>query len=349
MPLITACPECHTQFIVKKEQLKAFEGQVRCGTCQHVFNAKPYLIKSTRAKKVTATQMDAVLNAISLNEDVPLDDAVTIVTVDSTVAELLTQEPTTETEIGPENLDVIAIDIGKPALDEVSLADKNVTNVAATDETHATPVLAKTQDTVTPADQADTQHGAADNSNTSSVLNGASAQAQFHQHLTKRPNLTKHTVSWPIFVLCTLLGLLLLSQLVYFMRTEISAHFPPTKPWLTAACAQLGCSVVLPKQIKYLTIDDSDMHEHLEYQEVLVFTSTLINHAPYAQAYPIIELTLTNTSDEPVLRRTLTAKDYLTSQVDLTQGIAANSDISIKLNLNTADIAVSGYRVALNY
>jgi hypothetical protein len=133
------------------------------------------------------------------------------------------------------------------------------------------------------------------------------------------------------------------------MRTEIAAHYPRTKPLLTQACQYLKCSVPLPKNIDLLTIDDSDMQEHLTYQGVLVFTSTLINHAQFAQAYPNIELTLTNTEDEPVLRRTFKAEEYLQNQAQVSNGIAAKDEMRIKLHLNTADIAVAGYRVSLNY
>ena len=44
MSLVTQCPSCFTRFIVKPIQLKAYDGQVRCGQCQHVFMAADYLI-----------------------------------------------------------------------------------------------------------------------------------------------------------------------------------------------------------------------------------------------------------------------------------------------------------------
>ena len=37
--MYTECPECHTYFKITPEQLKAAEGKVRCGSCNHVFNA----------------------------------------------------------------------------------------------------------------------------------------------------------------------------------------------------------------------------------------------------------------------------------------------------------------------
>ena len=97
------------------------------------------------------------------------------------------------------------------------------------------------------------------------------------------------------------------------------------------------------------TIDDSDIQEHLEYEDVLLFSSTLVNHAPYAQAYPKIELTLTNTDDEPVLRRTLPASAYLDSTVKVEDGMPPNHELHIKLNIHPNNVPVAGYRVSLAY
>ncbi len=37
--ILTRCPECGTMFRVRPEQLEARAGRVRCGQCQHAFNA----------------------------------------------------------------------------------------------------------------------------------------------------------------------------------------------------------------------------------------------------------------------------------------------------------------------
>lgn len=43
MSAITQCPECSTCFKVSQNQLDAYEGLVRCGRCQAVFNATAHL------------------------------------------------------------------------------------------------------------------------------------------------------------------------------------------------------------------------------------------------------------------------------------------------------------------
>lgn len=300
MPLVTSCPECNTQFVVKKEQLKAYDGQVRCGTCQHVFNAKTYLIKQTRAKKSVPTKVEAVLSEVSLIPDTQPEAAEHI---EMTV---------------PAHLQDQFIEDTAPA-DSATLANADITTATTLSETSQ------------------------DSYQTPSFLNDLTVDEPLDKGWRRKP------FSWPAFVLGLLLLLLLAGQSVYFKRTEIAAFYPQTKPLLTQACEVLKCSVPLPHQIDLLTIDDSDMQEHLTYQNVLIFSSTLINHANFAQAYPNIELTLTNTEDDPVLRRTFRADQYLQNQSSVTRGIAAKEEIRIKLQLNTSDIAVAGYRVSLNY
>ncbi len=47
--LATRCPACATAFRATREQLAARQGQVRCGRCQHVFDAYAYLVRSAEA------------------------------------------------------------------------------------------------------------------------------------------------------------------------------------------------------------------------------------------------------------------------------------------------------------
>ena len=45
--MLTRCPNCETHFRVTAEQLKARSGRVRCGECQHVFNALDSLVEES--------------------------------------------------------------------------------------------------------------------------------------------------------------------------------------------------------------------------------------------------------------------------------------------------------------
>lgn len=292
MPLITSCPECKTQFIVTKEQLKAYDGQVRCGTCNHIFNAKAHLVKPAKPRKTPVKKPKAT----DVPEVTQVVDAANPATVQA---------------------DTEHIEITSPA----HLQDALYQDIAQ--DIKLEPVA---EMTIT----------------TPSLVQDLSLDSRFNRKPKKK-------FCWLYCVLSLILLLALLAQLVYFLRTEISARFPETKPWLALACQHVGCQVGLPKKIDLLTIDDSDIQEHLEFEGVLVFSTTLVNHAPFAQAFPKIELTLTNADDKPVLRRTLQAKDYLPKEAALDHGMPAKDEWHIKLSIHTGDVPVAGYRVSLSY
>ena len=151
-------------------------------------------------------------------------------------------------------------------------------------------------------------------------------------------------------ILFSLLLILLAGvQTIYAMRTQIAAEHPQFKPLLVQACAALQCDIALPENLDLLTIDDSDMQQDEDHEDVIKFSSLLINNANYAQAYPDIELTLTATDDQPVLRRLIKPNEYLKDSANVAAGLGAREEVRVNLAINVKDLAVAGYRVLLVY
>ena len=152
-----------------------------------------------------------------------------------------------------------------------------------------------------------------------------------------------------LVLLSLLLIILAALQAIYFFRSKIAAEYPQFKPYLVQACAALQCTIALPANLALFTIDDSDMQESEHYQNVINFSSALINNANFTQAYPNIELTLTDTDDQPVLRRQIKPNEYLAANTNLDAGMAGKAELRVKLAISVADISVAGYRVQLTY
>ena len=155
--------------------------------------------------------------------------------------------------------------------------------------------------------------------------------------------------TWALALLAVLLLLLAIAQTGYYLRTPIATHWPALKPYLVKACDLVNCTVELPKNADMLAIDDSDLQEDAEHQGLIHLSSTLVNHAPFAQAYPLLELTLTDTDDKPLLRRSFTPSEYLPTGTDISKGIPPDEEIHIKLALTAGDVPVAGYRVFVTY
>lgn len=264
MSRVTSCPACATSFHVKPEQLSMHHGDVRCGKCNHVFNALDRLAEAPEA------------------------------------ADLLPAQPAP---------------IITPAASSAETAAFNITDF------NTAPASAETPKFV--ADVA--------------------SKAKLQSRVRHR----SHTWAWACLAL--LLLLLAVTQTSYYLRTPIATHWPALKPYLVKACDLVNCTVGLPKNADQLVIDDSDLQEDAEHQGLIHLSSTLINHAPFAQAYPLLELTLTDTNDKPLLRRSFTPSEYLPTRTDISKGIPPDEEIHIKLALTADDAPVAGYRVFVTY
>jgi len=159
----------------------------------------------------------------------------------------------------------------------------------------------------------------------------------------------KKRAGWPWALASTLLLLVLLAQGAYFFRVELAARLPGLKPALVSYCGLLNCQITLPSDADLMSIDSSDLEADPDHVSVITLTATLRNHAPYSQAYPNLELTLNDTNDKPVGRRTFTPADYLPKGADEKLGLTGRRELNIELHLDTADLKPSGYRLLLFY
>jgi len=81
----------------------------------------------------------------------------------------------------------------------------------------------------------------------------------------------------------------------------------------------------------------------------LLLTALLRNRAPFEQDYPHLELTLTDTQDEALVRKVLTPADYLPAGQDAAQGFPARGEVAVKLALVSDNVPAVGYRLYLFY
>ncbi len=158
-----------------------------------------------------------------------------------------------------------------------------------------------------------------------------------------------------VIALPTLL-LLLMAQMLFHFRDNVAAHWPATKPVLTRLCDVAGCSLhplrdvaIAPERFEYLSIDASDLQADPAHKGLLILTAIVRSHAPWPLAYPHLELTLTDASDQVVVRRALVPTDYAGGAVDVGNGIAPNGEVPIKLFIDASATTQAGYRLYMFY
>ncbi len=139
----------------------------------------------------------------------------------------------------------------------------------------------------------------------------------------------------------------LLLQATLHFRVELAQSFPAANPLLQEASLLFGVDPSLPHKADLLGIETSDLHPGNRAQ--LVLTATLKNRAAFVQAYPHLELTLTDVSDQALLRKVLAPAEYLPSSVAASGGFAANSEFAFDLTLEASVTGATGYRIYVFY
>ncbi|MFA6120421.1 MAG: DUF3426 domain-containing protein [Sideroxydans sp.] len=154
---------------------------------------------------------------------------------------------------------------------------------------------------------------------------------------------------WVGVLASVLLALTLVAQAAYFYRVELAAHLPGLKPLLTQYCGLLDCTVDLPRQAESMSIESSELESDSVQANLITLHALLHNRAPYSQAYPNLELTLTDMQDAAIARRVFQPADYLKAGNDMQKGLAANRELALALRMDTADLKPAGYRLFLFY
>lgn len=145
----------------------------------------------------------------------------------------------------------------------------------------------------------------------------------------------------------TLLALALMTQFAFHYRGEIALLFPEIRPVLAELCTSLGCELPLPRRAELISIESSDLQADPGNPGVMVLTATLRNRAAFAQSHPSLELTLTDSQDQPLARRVLAVQEYLERSTGAEAGFPGNSELPVKVYMEAASLKATGYRLYL--
>ena len=155
--------------------------------------------------------------------------------------------------------------------------------------------------------------------------------------------------TWVFAAMLPVLLLLLAAQALFHFRDAIAAHWPVAKPMLIRLCAIARCEVRPLEDISALSIEASDLQADPAHRGLLILTLTIRNRAPFALGYPYVELTLSDTQERVVVRRSFAPQEYLSGAADPAGGFAANSELPIRLFLDASATSQAGYQVYLFY
>lgn len=298
----------------------------RCPSCTTHFRVTPEQLKA-RSGRVRCGECQNVFNALDSLIEEPFVMAAPMAAV--AVTRPRSGLPGTQSEPAPEALAELAA--SQPGTKEASIAKP-----AEATKPHAIEPVAD-------------KPGAEPLTGAKPAVADATAETAGEDWSSTFPEPPPPPRRWPWAVgSLVALAAIVLQALLEF-RVELVVLWPEGKPALVALCEIADCEVGLPAKVALLGIEASDLNPDSEHKGRLVLTATLKNRAPFAQQFPHLELTLTDTADQAIARKILAPADYLPPATPVAGGMKPNADIMVAIGIDSGEMTASGYRLYLFY
>ncbi len=333
--MYTRCPKCKTVFEASPEDLEAHDGLVRCGECDEVFHV---LENQIDQEEITLGGAFAdSINRILDESEAAEESADEQLTNDEPVSEYLENielkpvagAPQPDPEIYKRRLNRADTDF--PALDDNEIDQPQ-------EELPPAPVTAGfTDDHREQAVDAEEIQPELDLHD--AIAAGATSHAPTSADRNKQ---SRGGLLWSIGV-AILLGLAAIQAGVHIdgIRTN-----PALRPTLESICGVLGCRGVLQKDNQLVSITGSNKIDSAPGEFTL--TSRIKNNASFDEKLPDLEVSLTNSFQMMIGRRTFTPEQYLVDKQLAAKGtLAPGQEVEARLRLVSDGLQVSGYELHL--
>lgn len=366
--MFTRCPACDTAFRITPAQIKARQGRVRCGHCMNSFDALASLAEdagapppadeaSIVADDVAAASPETVPPPPEIDDLPPETDALPPEVEDlPPQADDLPHEAEDllpETDDLPPEVEDLPAEADEQPFDDHPSDHRIEPAMVFADDTEApapappAPESSESPEPPEPPEQPESFEPPEPSAQFAPPPSAAPVAApEFRLH---EETMSSGRRSWPWLVGGALALAALSIQAAVHFRTTLAARLPETRPLLAALCEPIGCTLEPPRRIDLVEIESSDLTPDQQTPGHLQLVATLRNKAAFAQAWPHLELTLTDVSDRALLRRALAPAEYLPATAQARDGFAAGGDHVVQLRLHAADTPAVGYRLYLFY
>ena len=159
-----------------------------------------------------------------------------------------------------------------------------------------------------------------------------------------KPGLIKRA-TWAFLSVLLVLGLA--GQIVLHERDRIVALHPDSQPWLQAVCEPLSCRVSPWRKIDSILIDSSALTRVRE--DSYRLSLNLKNMATVPVALPSLELSLTNSLDQPVVRRVFFSTEFESTSDSIAAGSERPLSLLVSVNPGNDSEQITGYRLLAFY
>ncbi len=134
--------------------------------------------------------------------------------------------------------------------------------------------------------------------------------------------------NWPWVVGSCVLLLTLGAQIGYAERAALLDD-SRTRPLLDRLCGQFGCQLPLRHDPATLELLSRDIRPHPSVPNALIISATLRNDAQFAQAFPAVEVTLSDLDENRIAMRRFAPQEYLGDTRAVHNGLAAGGTAAL--------------------
>lgn len=311
-------------FKVVPDQLRISEGWVRCGQCEEIFDASAHMQPSAgEGGEVEVTDEPQGASAAAID---------------------VLARPTAS-----ESNAIVDFELQVPGIDEPALVEPVLDDSTLLPDGSAYGIRAPEPLVADPA-PAMAAHAVASepaNSTPAPPVPATAAELSFMRSAKKASRWHQPLVRATLLVSCLLLMLGLVLQVLVQERDRIVAVEPALKPLLEEVCLQLHCRISPLRQIESVVIDSSAFSKIRA--DAYRLSLTLKNTAPVDLAMPAVELALTDTLDNALVRRVF-QPDELGVKTGVIRAVSeTQTTLVLTVKANGNGDRVAGYRLLAFY
>ena len=333
----TTCPECASVFLLGADQLDAAQGWVQCSVCGAAFDARPSLLMEDGSPLPPPVEPAPIETPEQAEAEAPSAESEPAETLSAESAEAISEQ-----------------EIPQADATEEAAPDAAPRGIAQREAPSDLPsIILIDPDMDAPEDPGPLPQISPAPAYSAAPAAPASPPVARIEYATPMPGAARIRVTprrikpWVWAVASTLLLVLLLAQISFFLRDALVSRMPQTRPAFEQACAMLGCRLSLPKNLALLQIVGSDLQTESSSRLKLVLT--LGNRASHVQAWPVLVLTLNDQRNRPLARRSFAPSEYLGDSQRIADGIPPRSEQALSLPLSVRNLAPMGFDLQLTY
>ncbi len=144
----------------------------------------------------------------------------------------------------------------------------------------------------------------------------------------KRRRARRPRREWPWLAGCALLLLTLAGEIAWAEHARWIDD-ARARAWLEPVCATLGCRLPLRRDAATLQLLSRDIRPHPSVTGALIISATLRNDAAFAQAFPTVEISLSDLDEKRIAMRRFQPREYLGDTRALASGLAPGASTSL--------------------